>query len=129
MSLATLAGALLDDPSIGTAVELQSLFAAFSAEHPLAPELAAAWTAHPPGQSPGAWIAVLSTTPALSAVAGDLALTALFGAVYVGRKVKSANQPGWIFAGRFWPLIGSHPPGLSAGPFGHWAYPPPGGAP
>jgi hypothetical protein len=39
--------------------------------------------------------------------------------------LKSADQfPQHHFQGRFWDVIHAHPPALSGGYFGHWAYPP-----
>lgn len=47
----------------------------------------------------------------------------LFGSLPTARGDDLRWADRW-FAGRFWRYVRAHPPGLSGGYFGHWAYPP-----
>jgi hypothetical protein len=67
------------------------------------------------------------------AVFGDEALRALcieiillwyLGEVHEPNKPVVGGHPEHYYRGLLWPTIRAHPPALSGGYFGHWAYPP-----
>jgi hypothetical protein len=124
--LANVAAVLLDDETIVDAVELRTLFAGFSRVNAGSAALVDAWHERASDESPAAWLERNGSDAAFRRSATDLALTTLFGAVFVDEKVADGapTEPGWAFTGRFWSMIQAHPPALSMGPFGHWAYPP-----
>jgi hypothetical protein len=122
--LAALAAVLIDDETVVSATELEGLFAAFATIHPQAVALETAFGAKPIAQPNSEWLAERAADAVFMRAATDLALTVLFGAVFVDKVTVNASDPAWAFTGRFWTLTQAHPPALSAGPFGHWAYRP-----
>jgi hypothetical protein len=125
VSLLDLAAELIADRElVAGPVALTRLIETFTAKHPDAAALVAAWNARPLDGSFADWYAAHRNDAALFDTMTDLALTALFGAVYVKKHVIDASDPAWAFVGRFWALIESHPLALSGGPFGHWRYGP-----
>lgn len=129
MDLMTLASCLIADPTLGDVPAMRRLVDSFAAAHPGVAAIQAANAAKSSSVPLEAWIASQRGTKDFDDLATDLTLSVLFGAVYVDRKVFDTPDPdpAWAFIGRFWSFVAAHPLALSAGPFGHWRYPP-GGA-
>ncbi len=126
MTLVEVAALLLDDSGVGDTSAMAVLLAAFQARHGQVKVILDAMADPEPGRG-AAWLARHWADGPFRLAATDLALTALFGCVYIDAKVDAdhdpQNDPAWAFVGRFWVHTASHPPGRSAGPSGSWAYP------
>lgn len=124
-----LSRALLDDDTLPER-DAQDLFDLLAPLHGDAlTAVLDAWRARPADRSPGDWLErTIWPDPALRPTCIDVAATWLFGAPFkagaiVATEASTADMRAAAhFKGRFWGLARAHPPGLSGGYFGHWAY-------
>jgi hypothetical protein len=120
--------ALVDDASINPkdADDIQALLS--PPQQALWQRVLPVWQKRPATTSYGDWL-VQQIWPdaALKPLCIDLAMTLMFGLPFEnGAAVATGateQRAGRHFRGRFWQLVGGHPPGLSGGYYGHWTYP------
>lgn len=88
------------------------------------------WSAAPSAIDPEHWIAqYIWSDPALRSLCQDIILSWNFGGLFRDgqaqpvTEVDDSTRAALWFAGSFWRLAKTHPPGLPGGYFGHWSYP------
>lgn len=112
------------DIDTAEAAEMGKAFAV----HPALSQLLTTWEQRPENVVPEEWVQQSLWSGPLLAPCQDLILSWYFGAIYVNGKVVLIEESAEItaarrFRGRFWSIVGAHPPGLSGGYFGYWSYP------